>query len=82
MIRESEQLPNKIKISLEKIKNIDKKEENNKLNFLINDCINIENTIKEINNINENIKKYNNSINSKIIFLPKEKDFNDFLKKY
>ena len=80
MIKESEKLPNKIKISLEKSKNIDKKEENNnKLKFLINDCINVENNIKEINNINENIKKYNNSINSKIIFHPNEKDINEFL---
>ena len=31
----------------------------NKLSLLINDCINIENNVKNINRINENIKKYN-----------------------
>jgi len=48
IIKESEKLPNKIKILLEKGKTIDKEWNNNKLNFLINDCINIENNIKEI----------------------------------
>ena len=53
----SEKLPNKIKISLEKGKLIDKEWNNNKLNSLINDCINIENDINTINKINEKIKE-------------------------
>ena len=58
ILTETEKLPNKIKISLEKGKLIDKEwDNNNKLNSLINDCINIENNIKNINKINEKIKE-------------------------
>ena len=57
ILTETEKLPNKIKISLEKGKTIDKEWNNNKLNSLINDCINIENDIKSINKINEKIKE-------------------------
>ena len=68
LIREGEKLPNKIKISLEKgniiIKYLEDLKDNNKLNLIINACINIENNIKEINIINENIKKCN--LNKKI----------------
>ena len=49
-IKQSESFPNKIKISLEKGKALDKEwDDDNKLNSLINDCINIENNIQEIN---------------------------------
>ena len=68
IIKESEKLPNKINTSLEKGKLIDKEwDKINKLNSLINDCINIENDIKIINDVNEKIKKCN-SFNFKIIF--------------
>jgi len=67
IIKNAEQLPNKIKISLEKGKLINNKwNEDNKLNIIINDCINIEKNIEYINKINENIKKYNNNKNSSI----------------
>ena len=49
------------------------------MNSLINDCIIIENNIKEINIIKENIIKFN-SIKGDIIFLPEEDDLNLFLK--
>ena len=40
MIKDREKLPNKIKITLEKGKNIDKEWDNdNKLNLIINDCL-------------------------------------------
>ena len=52
ILRESEKLPNKIKNSLEKGKLIEKEWNDNNLNSLINDCINIENNIKKINEIN------------------------------
>ena len=82
IIKESEKLPNKIKILLEKGKTIDKEWNDNKLNFLINDCINIENNIKEINNINEKIKKCTLKQNIKIKFYPeKENEINKFLGK-
>ena len=58
ILTETEKLPNKIKISLEKGKLIDKEwDNNNEIKCLINDCINIENDIKTINIINEKIKE-------------------------
>ena len=68
IIKESEKLPNKIKISIEKGKMIDKEWNENNLISLINDCINIENNIKEINIINDNIKKSNLYKDQKIIY--------------
>ena len=61
LIKDSEKLPNKIKISLEKGKSIDKDWNDNQLNNFINDCIEIENNIKEINIINQNIFKSNSN---------------------
>ena len=47
IIKQSESLPNKIKISLEKGKNIDKEwNDDNRLNLFIYDCIYLENNIK------------------------------------
>ena len=61
-MKEIEKLPKKIEISLEKGKIIDKDWDNdNKLSAIINDCINIENNIKNINEINDKIKKFNNN---------------------
>ena len=81
IIKLSDKLPSKIKISLEKGKLINNEwNDKDKLNSKINDCINIENNIKNIKEINESIKKYNsNSIN--IRFTPEEKDneFKEFL---
>ena len=54
---------------------------NDILNSKINDCIQIENSIKLIKEIDDNIKKYN-SQNSKITFITnKENDFNDIISK-
>ena len=66
IIKESEKLPNKIKLSLEKGKLIDNEwNDNNKLSSIINNCIDIEDNIKNINIINNNIKncKLNNNMN-------------------
>jgi len=80
IIKLSENLPNKIKISLEKGKIINKEwNNNNKLNSLINDCINIENNIKDINNINEIIKNINLNKNKKIKFIPEEENNYNYL---
>ena len=81
IIKESEKLPNQIQISLEKGKIIDNNWSNeNILNSLINDCINIENNIKDINIVKENIKKCNNLNNLKINFYPKEEnEINKFI---
>ena len=48
------------------------------MNLLINDCLNIENNIKDINIINDNIKKYN-STNFNFKFYPKEYGINSFI---
>jgi len=80
IIIESEKLPNKIKISLEKGKLIEKEnEENIKLNSFINDCINVEKNIKYINEINEKIEKCNSN---KDILIKNENDgISQFLEK-
>ena len=79
IIKEGEKLPNKIKLSLEKGKKIENEwNDDNKLNSLINDCINIENNIKDINIINESLNK-NNSIDLKLNFYPDDEDINTFL---
>ena len=70
IIKHSEKLPNKIKISLENWKLLDKEWDDNKrkLNSIINDCINIENNIKNIDEINKSIEKCNSQkINIKFI---------------
>ena len=77
VIKDVEKLPIKIKVSLEKSKLIEEKE-NEMLNSLINDCINIENNIKEINIIYENIKKSNNSSDLEINFDPEEDGIKQF----
>ena len=46
-------------------------EEENNLSRLINDCINIENTIKNINDIYDKIKKFNSNKELKLEFYPK-----------
>ena len=81
IIHKTENLPNKIKKSLEKGKMCEKQWNDNNLNSLINDCINIENNIKKIKEINQNIEKYNSN-NQKIKFFPeKEKEIKEFLEK-
>ena len=75
IIKQSEKLPNQIKISLENGKALDKQWDDNrrKLNSLINDCINIENSIKKIDEINKSIDKCNSQkINIK--FMPDNDD--------
>ena len=59
---------------------IEKEEDNNNLISFINDCITIENNIKDIIIINDNIKKCNNSNDIKIKFIPEEEGVNNFIK--
>ena len=80
IIKESEKLPNKIKKSLETGKTADKEwNDDNKLKYFINECINIENNINEINKINEKIKNCNLNQNIKINFIPEENEINKFI---
>ena len=81
IIKQSEKLPNKIKLSLEKGKKIDNEwNYKNKLSLLINYCKNIENNIKEINDIDKNMTKFKESKEIKINFAPEDKDIEQFLK--
>ena len=78
IIKDCDKLPNKIKISLQIGKEIENNWNNNQLNLLINNCINIENNIKNIKILNESIEKTNN-LKINIKFLPKEDGINQLL---
>jgi len=84
MMKEFERLPNKIKESLEKAKlfgkEYDDNDNNNKI-YLINEGIKIENNIKDINTVNENIEKCKKLSQIKIKFSPDENGINDKLEK-
>ena len=74
-IKESEKMPILVKKMLEKGK-IEEKEwaDKNKLSKLINDCINIEDTIKNINIIYDKIKTFNANKDIKFEFNPKDNE--------
>ena len=80
LIKDSEILPNKIKTFLEKCRNINNEWNDDKLISLVNDCINIENTVKDIKALNNKVKRYS-SINYKIDFLPKKGEIDYFSQK-
>jgi hypothetical protein len=83
LIKESEKLTNKIKNSLEKGKAINKEwNDDTHLSSLLNDCLNIENDITKINEINENINKCNSNKDIDISFNPGEKEINYFLENF
>ena len=69
IMKNSEKLPKKIKLILEKIKSFDKNDEYD-VNSIINDSIIIEKNINNINNINKIINNSNNLINKKIKLFP------------
>ena len=80
IIKECEKLPKKVKNSLERSENINnEKEDKNKINIFLNECINVENNIQEIKIVQENIKKFNNSKDLKLEFDTKEDDINNIL---
>ena len=79
LIKTSEALPKKIKISLENGTKINNDwNDKEKIISLINECLNIEISIKYINEINENINKFNN-IKKDIKFIPEDNQINYFL---
>jgi len=80
-IKEIEKMPNKINSSLEKGKALQKDWKENNINSLINDCLNIENNIKEIDKINNGINKCYSNEKIKINIDFKEKEINNFLEK-
>ena len=82
LIKECEKLPNKIKISLENGKKTIEKwkeNENNKLNFLINDCLIIEKNIEYINKLEEIRKKSNLNDSSKITLFIQKEEINELI---
>ena len=80
-INEVEKLPNKIKISLERGKILEKEwNDENKLCSYINTCIDIENNIKNACDVNDILKKFTNENKDKIDFFPnEEKELNKLL---
>ena len=68
IIKESTKLPDKIKSSLEKSKILDKEYNDENLCQFINDCVNIENNIRDIIEINESMKKCNENSKMKMEF--------------
>ena len=81
LVKEAEKLPKKVKISLENSKKANNEwNDNNKISSIINDCILIENNIKEMDIVNECVKK-NNEINKILIFNKEEKEMADFMNK-
>ena len=79
IIKKAEKLPKQIKLSLEKGKLLDKEWDENHIYSYVNDCINIENNIKIINIINENINKCNSANKANIKFSPNEDSLQYFL---
>ena len=78
-LKESQKLPKKVNLFLNKGKTLDKEYDENKLSLLINDCINIEKNVTDINDIKSKIKKSNDSIDVKINFYPLDEEINKFL---
>ena len=79
-IKDYENLPKKIKISIDNVKKINEDWENNdNLISLINDCINIEDNIENINSINKKIIKFNHNLKIQIKFIPEEKGIEKLL---
>ena len=80
-MKESESLPKKLKNSIDKGKKIEKEEWNDdNLPSLINDCINIEENIKKVNKIDNNIKESYLNKESKIELDIEEKEINNLIK--
>jgi len=69
-VKKSENLPKKIKTSLNIGREIDKLWNNDKINFFIYNCINIENNIRDINKMSQNIEKFINMKNLEVKFSP------------
>ena len=77
-MKTAEKLPKSVKKSLENGKIINNEWENeNKLNFIIYNCINIENNIKNINLVNDNIEKFQNVENINVHIWYEDNNFDD-----
>ena len=72
VLKKCEKLPNKVKYSLEKGKKIEDEYNENKLALFVNQCLNIENNIKDIKTLDEKIDKCKKENDLEIIFDYKE----------
>ena len=79
IIKKTEKIPNKIRDSLDKGTKIDNNWDDNKLSELINECIIIENNIKDIHIINQEIKKSKSNSDLEIDFEPEEDNIYNLL---
>ena len=83
LIKESEKLPNMVKVSLEKGKISEEDwNEKNKLRGILNECINIENIIKDIGVINDKIRISNEKKKLEISFEQKNEEILNKIKAY
>ena len=77
-------MPEKIRMCMEKGKKIgdglNADKDNNKISSLINDCINVENHVLDIENINSTLERSDSYKNIKIKFLPNENEIFLFIK--
>ena len=81
LIETGKNLPKQNKLSLDNGKLINDNWENNKLNFCINNCIEIENNIKNINLINEKINKFDKNKKIKLMFSLKNNELENLREK-
>ena len=81
LIKQTEKLPNKIKISLEIGKKLNEDWNENNLSAKISECINVENNIKDLDKLKNNVDKIHSDINKEIIYDLDEKKINEFLEK-
>ena len=72
VLKKCEKLPNKVKYSLEKGKKIEDEYNEDKLALFVNQCLNIENNIKDIKTLDEKIDKCKKENDLEIIFDYKE----------
>ena len=76
-LKESSELPKRIQKILINGKSINKEWNENKLTYLVNECINIENNITKINDINNTINTYNTKT-IKINYIEDEEKIKEF----
>ena len=79
IFNKAEKLPKKIEYSLEKGKSINKEWDENNLSIYIYDCINLENNIKMMNEINENVNSFKSKENNKVNFSPQDEFLEEFI---
>ena len=80
LVNQSEKLPDKIKKSIEKGRLINNEWNNSKLNYIIQNCLDIEKNISNINEINKKIEKSNSTEIKTKFFTENENELNEFLK--